>query len=76
MTLFVPAATYGQNPFARNEPIVVDPNSVYPTVPSPPGQPFHPVSYNTNFIIDQLAHSSNGIVRLPPGDYSIPVRLY
>jgi hypothetical protein len=75
LTLFA-ATAYGQNPFSRNEPIVVNPNSLYPTIAAPPGQPFHPVAYNTNSIVDQLAHSSDGTVRLPPGDYAIPVRMY
>jgi hypothetical protein len=64
------------NPLALKEPIVVDPGKAYPTVLSLPGAPFTPVSYATGSIIAQLAHSSDGIVRLPPGDYSIPVRLY
>jgi hypothetical protein len=68
--------SYGQNPLALSEPIVVNSAHAYPTVPSPPGSLFQPVSSPTNSIMDQLAHSSNGIVRLPPGDYSISVRLY
>lgn len=64
------------NPFATKEPMVADPNRTYPRVSSLPGLPFKPVSYDANSIIAQLAHSSDGIVRLPPGDYSIPVRFY
>lgn len=75
-TLLAVGAVHAQNPFSRNEPIVVNPNSLYPTVAAPPGRPFQPVSYSSNSIVGQLAHSSDGIVRLPPGDYSIPVRMY
>lgn len=64
------------NPFAPKEPMVADPNKAYPRVQSPPGAPFRPVSYSADSLIAQLAHSSDGIVRLPPGDYSIPVRFY
>ena len=64
------------NPFAAKEPMVADPNRAYPRVASLPGSPFTPVSYSTYSITAQLAHSSDGIVRLPPGDYSIPVRFY
>lgn len=59
-----------------NEPIVIDPDRAYPTVQTPPGSPFHAASYASNAVIAQLAHSSDGIVRLPPGDYSIPILLY
>ena len=64
------------NPFQGREPIVVNPNRAYHSVLSLPGSAFHPINYPANTLVDQLAHSSNGIVRLPPGDYSIPVRLY
>jgi hypothetical protein len=64
------------NPLVPKEPMVADPNSAYPRVPSPPGGPFSPVSYGTDSLVAQLAHSSDGIIRLPPGDYSIPVRFY
>ena len=56
-----------------NQPIV--PGAAYPTVLSLPGSPFHPVSYTTVNMVEQLAHSSTGTVKLPPGDYSIPIRL-
>ena len=59
-----------------NEPIEIDPDRAYPTVETPPGSPFHAASYASNTIIAQLAHSSDGTVRLPPGDYSIPILLY
>ena len=58
------------------EPVIVDPSRAYATVATPPGSVFRPVSLTANSLIEQLAHSSDGIVRLPPGDYSIPVRLY
>lgn len=74
--LLFSVAGYGQNPFTPSEPIVVNYAHAYPTVPTPPGSAFFPVAYNLNSILDQLAHSSTGVVRLPPGDYSIPVRLY
>jgi hypothetical protein len=64
------------NPFAVKEPMITDPNKAYPRVSTLPGSSFSPVSYSGNTIIAQLAHSSDGIVRLPPGDYSIPVRFY
>jgi len=64
------------NPFSPKEPMVADPNRAFPRVPSLPGLPFKPVFYDANSIIAQLAHSSDGIVRLTPGDYSIPVRFY
>jgi hypothetical protein len=64
------------NPVAPKEPMVADPNKAYPRVPSPPGGAFSPISYGTDSLIAQLAHSSDGIVRLPPGDYSIPIRFY
>ena len=61
---------------APKEPMVADPNHAFRREPSLPGAPFMPVSYGTDSLIAQLAHSSDGIVRLPPGDYSIPVRFY
>ncbi len=64
------------NPFTAKEPMIADPNRAYPRVASLPGAPFKAVSYPGSSIIAQLAHSSDGIVRLPPGDYSIPVRFY
>lgn len=76
LILLVGVKAYGRSIFATNEPIKVDPHSIYQTIPAPPGQPFQAVSYETNSIIEQLAHSSDGIIRLPPGDYSIPVRMY
>jgi hypothetical protein len=59
----------------RDEPIVIDPSKAYPTVETLPGSPFQPVSSATTSLIQQLAHSSNGVVQLPPGDYSIPIRI-
>ena len=56
-----------------DEPII--PGPAYPTVLSLPGSPFHRASYTTANIVEQLAHSSTGVVKLPPGDYSIPIRL-
>ncbi len=56
------------------EPIA--PGKTFPTVPSPPGLERRAVAYVTTSLVEQLAHSSNGLVRLAPGDYSIPVRLY
>lgn len=76
LILLVGVKAYGRSIFAPNEPIKVDPNSTYQTVPAPPGSPFRAVSCGTDSIITQLAHSSDGIVRLPPGDYTIPVRMY
>ncbi len=73
---FFCSAIYGQGILAPREPIVIDPQSVYPMVPTPPGPPFSGVSYGTSSIIGQLAHSSDGVVRLPPGDYTILVRMY
>lgn len=64
------------NPIAPKEPIVADTNRAFARVPTLPGPPFAPVSYGTDPLIAQLAQSSSGIVRLPPGDYSIPVRFY
>jgi hypothetical protein len=64
------------NPFAAKEPMVADPNRAFPRVSSLPGLSFKPVTYDATSIIVQLAHSSDGVVRLPPGDYSIPVRFY
>ncbi len=61
---------------APKEPVVGDPNRAFPRVPSLPGAPFRPIAYGNDSLIAQLAHSSDGIVRLPPGDYSIPVRFY
>jgi hypothetical protein len=76
LVLFACPAAFGQNPLAPTEPIVVDTDRAYPTTVSPPGSPFVPVSYDTSSIINQLAHSSTGIVQLAPGDYSVPVRIY
>jgi hypothetical protein len=76
LMLLASSLATGRNPFAPDEPIAVNPNNSFPTVSAPPGPPFRAASYGTNSIIEQLAHSSDGIVRLPPGDYSIPVRLY
>jgi hypothetical protein len=64
------------NPIAPKEPVVADTNRAFPRVPTLPGPSFAPVSYGTDPLIAQLAQSSSGIVRLPPGDYSIPVRFY
>jgi hypothetical protein len=64
------------NPLAPKEPMVADPNHAFPRQPSLPGTPFRPVSYGGDPLIAQLAHSPDGIVRLPPGDYSIPIRFY
>jgi len=64
------------NPLAPKEPVVADTNRAFPRVPTLPGPSFAPVSYGTDPLIAQLAQSSSGIVRLPPGDYSIPVRFY
>jgi hypothetical protein len=44
-------------------------------VESLPGSPFRPVSSTANSLIQQLAHSSDGHVHLPPGDYAIPIRI-
>lgn len=75
--LLAPSRTiYARNPFAPREPMVANPNMAFPRVSSLPGPPLSPASYAPNSLISQLAHSSNGIVRLPPGDYSIPVRFY
>jgi hypothetical protein len=71
----IPGAPLAQlNLFGPKEPIAVNPAKAYPSVAFVPG--FRPISYPANSLVDQLAHSLNGIVRLPPGDYSIPVRLY
>ena len=64
------------NPLAPKEPIVADTNRAFPRVPTLPGPPFVPVYFGTDPLIVQLAQSSSGVVRLPPGDYSIPVRFY
>ena len=64
------------NPIAPKEPMVADPNRAFPRVLTLPGPVFTPVSYDTDPLIAQLAQSAGGIVRLPPGDYSIPVRFY
>jgi len=64
------------NLFQPKEPIVVDARSAYPSVWNLPGEEFRPISNAAASLIGQLEHSSDGIVRLPPGDYSIPVRLY
>jgi hypothetical protein len=56
--------------------MVADPNHAFTRRPSLPGPPFRPVSYGADLLIAQLARSSDGVVRLPPGDYSIPVRFY
>ena len=60
----------------RDEPIKIDQSRAYATVDSPPGSAFRPGAPVTDSLIQQLANSSDGIVRLPPGDYAIPVRLY
>jgi len=64
------------NPLAPKEPMVADPNHAFHRYPSLPGAPFMPVSFGAESLIAQLAHSSDGVVRLPPGDYSIPIRFY
>ena len=76
LILLAGAANYGQNPFFLREPIEVNAANAYPTVASLPISPFAPMAYNTESVIEQLSNSSTGIVRLPPGDYSITVRLY
>lgn len=74
--LLLSSVAYGRNILAPNEPVKVDPNSIYRTVPAPPGQPFRAAPCATNSIIEQLAHSPDGVVHLPPGDYNIPVRMF
>jgi hypothetical protein len=64
------------NLIVPKEPMVADPNHAFRREPSLPGAPFMPASYGADSLITELAHSSDGIVRLPPGDYSIPVRFY
>jgi hypothetical protein len=59
-----------------NEPIVIDPSKAYPTVDVLPGSQFQPASSISTSLIQQLARSSNGVVQLPPGDYSIPIRIF
>lgn len=76
LILLTSVTAYGRSILAPNEPVKVDPSSIYRTVPAPPGAPFPAVTCGTDSIIAQLAHSSDGIVRLPPGDYTIPVRMY
>ena len=58
------------------DPIITDPSRAYPVVYDPPGAAFRPVRAGGTSVIEQLAHSSDGVVRLEPGDYSIAVRLY
>jgi len=58
------------------DPIITDPSRAYPVVYDVPGAAFRPVRAGGTSVIEQLAHSSDGVVRLEPGDYSIPVRLY
>lgn len=57
-------------------PIITDPSRAYPAVYDLPGAAFRPNRTSGNSVTEQLAHSSDGVVRLQPGDYSIPARLY
>jgi hypothetical protein len=71
------SATSGINKLiGKQDPIITDPNRAYPVVYDLPGAAFHPVSAGGASVLEQLSHSDNGIVRLAPGDYSIPVMLY
>lgn len=67
---------------AEQTPIRLDPVELYPTVDDLPGAPFK-LSGDENAqkktvasVIDQLKHSTSGVVTLAPGDYAIVVRLY
>jgi hypothetical protein len=65
---------------ASQEPVVLDWSAVYPAYPQLPGSPFHAEPARNraalSSIVRQLAGSSGGSVRLAPGDYDIPIRVY
>lgn len=67
---------------AANQPIIHDWQAVYPTVARLPGSPFSPIKDPSKWktvrasVLAQLAHSNNGVVRLPPGDYAFATRVY
>lgn len=65
---------------AAQEPVALDWGAVYPTSLQLPGAPFHADAVRNRValssIVNQLAKSSDGVVRLAPGDYDIPVRVY
>ena len=81
-TIAINAAARQMAPFvAAKVPIILDWNAVYPTVNTLPGRPFAPVTgavamNRRTALQSQLAHSSTGMVNLPPGDYALQVRVY
>ena len=65
---------------ASQEPVVLDWGAVYPTSPQLPGLPFQADAARNraalSSIVRQLASAPDGTVRLAPGDYEIPIRVY
>lgn len=79
-TVAINAAAKQLAPYvAAKAPVILDWNSVYPTTQTLPGGPFSPAANQDRFrasLERQLAHTTTGIVNLPPGDYSLAVRVY
>ncbi|GAC1508421.1 MAG: hypothetical protein NVS1B14_12810 [Vulcanimicrobiaceae bacterium] len=63
---------------SANQPVQLDWSTTYPSQQNLPGAGWHPASHGATMsrINSALAHSTNGVVNLPPGDYSIPIRVY
>lgn len=65
---------------ASQEPVALDWSAVYPASPQLPGAPFHADAARSRSALSgiarQLASNPDGIVRLAPGDYDIPIRVY
>lgn len=62
----------------QQDPINLDWARTYPPFQTLPGAPFHAGTGRTSLsnIDAQLDRSTNGVVRLTPGDYEIPIRVY
>jgi hypothetical protein len=82
-TVAINAAIKQMAPWVRaNQPILLDWSALYPNTNTLPGAPFAPASDAASvarirqLIQGQLAHSSTGIVNLPPGDYAFETRVY
>lgn len=80
--LAIQAASKQITPYIiQQDPVQLDWAATYTPMSAPPGRAFHPASGARaqavlSGIVGQLAHSPSGYVRLMPGDYSIPVRVY
>jgi len=60
----------------QNLPVQLNWNDVYATVPTLPGEPFHPRLLATDEVASQLSRVPDGVANLVPGDYRLRVRVY